>query len=166
MSMDIGLGGERVQLRRARFWGDFAHVFLRHPLRLLGLFLGLLLKADFRERIMLAVTQVNGCGLCAWAHTREALRAGIDRAEIRQMLAAEFDGVPEGQRTALLFAQHWTDTQGQPDAAAQAAFEAAHPPVERANIVFAIRTINTMNHMMLGLEGMLRGVGLARRQKS
>jgi AhpD family alkylhydroperoxidase len=123
------------------------------------------LKADFRERIMLAVTQVNGCGLCAWAHTREALRAGIDRAEIQQMLAAEFDGVPEAQRTALLFAQHWADTQGQPDAAAQAAFEAAYPPAERANIVFAIRTINTMNHMMLGLEGMLRAVGLARRRK-
>ena len=165
MSMGIGLGAERVQLRRARFWGDFAHVFLRHPLRLLGLFLGLLLKADFRERIMLAVTQVNGCGLCAWAHTREALRAGIDRAEIRQMLAAEFDGVPEGQRTALLFAQHWADTQGQPDAAALAALEAAYPPAERVKIVFAIRTINTMNHMMLGLEGMLRAVGLVRGRK-
>ena len=31
----------------------------------------------FSERIMLAVTQVNGCRYCDFGHTRLALRAGV-----------------------------------------------------------------------------------------
>lgn len=163
MSMDIGI--PRAQLRKARFWSDFAHVFLRHPLRLLALLSGLTLKAAFRERIMLAVTQVNGCSFCAWAHTREALRAGISRAEIAQMLAAEFAGVPEEQRTAILYAQHWADTQGQTDAAAEARLEAAYDARTRQRIVFCIRTMNAMNHMMIGVERGLVAMGLRRGRK-
>ncbi len=36
-----------------------------------------LINATFQERIMLAVTEVNGCEVCSYYHTKEALKAGL-----------------------------------------------------------------------------------------
>ena len=41
---------------------------------------------QYTERIMLAVTEVNGCALCAYGHTRFALEAGLSPAEVRDLL--------------------------------------------------------------------------------
>lgn len=72
------------------------------------------LDKPFIERIMLAVTGVNGCDLCAWAHVRVALEAGIDDEEIGRMLAGELSGIPADQAAAILFARHYADTKGHP----------------------------------------------------
>lgn len=69
----------------------------------------------FIERIMLAVTEVNGCALCAYGHTRFALAAGVSRDEIRGLLGGVADGVPDDQLPAIAFAQHCADTLGHPD---------------------------------------------------
>lgn len=73
-----------------------------------------LLDAHFQERIMLAVTQVNGCALCSYAHTKMALEAGMDAQEIKGMLAGEMDGVPDEEIAAILYAQHVADMRGKP----------------------------------------------------
>ena len=49
----------------------------------------------FAERIMLAVTQANGCRYCSYAHTHIALKAGIPTAELRGLLSGEFNQSPE-----------------------------------------------------------------------
>jgi AhpD family alkylhydroperoxidase len=69
----------------------------------------------FTERIMLAVTQVNGCALCAYGHTRFALEAGLTGDEIRELLGGVADGVPANELPAIAFAQHYADTAGLPD---------------------------------------------------
>ena len=38
-----------------------------------------LLDKQFIERIMLAVTEVNGCAICSYAHTRMALESGNEQ---------------------------------------------------------------------------------------
>jgi AhpD family alkylhydroperoxidase len=38
---------------------------------------------------MLAVTEVNGCEMCSYAHTKMALEAGLSNDEIQQMLAGD-----------------------------------------------------------------------------
>lgn len=78
---------------------------------------GLMLVA-LRERLMMAVTEVNGCAMCSWYHTRVALEGGMAADEIRRMLAGEFQNVPDEEITAVLFAQHYADTRGKPDSAA------------------------------------------------
>jgi AhpD family alkylhydroperoxidase len=128
-------------------------LFVAHPLRTTRVLLGRDLPADFRERVMLAVTRVNACTMCAWFHTREALRAGMDREEVRQLLEAEWGRVPGEQHAALLYAQHWAETQGRTDPAAQAVFDAAYPPRTREAVLTSIRFINAMNRLMRGLEG-------------
>ena len=36
-----------------------------------------LLSKEFQKRIMLVVTEVNGCQMCSYWHAKEALRSGM-----------------------------------------------------------------------------------------
>jgi len=71
---------------------------------------GELISNAFRERLMLSVTSVYGCRYCCWAHTREALRSGIDQKEITGLLTGSVDNCPQEEALALLYAQHWADS--------------------------------------------------------
>ena len=68
----------------------------------------------FLERIMLAVTEVNGCAMCSYYHTRVALEEGFSAEEIRAMLGGSFADVPPEQLSGVLFAQHYADQRGNP----------------------------------------------------
>ena len=68
----------------------------------------------FLERIMLAVTEANGCAMCSYYHTKVALEAGFSETEIRNMLGGELSDVPAGELEGVLFAQHYADTRGKP----------------------------------------------------
>ena len=72
----------------------------------------------FAEKIMLTVTRVNGCRYCSYAHTRLALKSGIDEAELLQLMDGEFKDVPAREVTALMFAQHYAEQRDrfEPDA--------------------------------------------------
>lgn len=69
----------------------------------------------FQERIMLAVTAVNSCPLCSWAHTEMALKAGMSNEEIKSFVAGEFPDIPDEEVKAVLFAQHYADVRGNLD---------------------------------------------------
>lgn len=73
-----------------------------------------LLNQQFIERIMLAVTEVNGCEACSYAHTKMALESGMSNDEIENMLAGVNENVPTNELPAILFAQHYADYRGQP----------------------------------------------------
>lgn len=73
-----------------------------------------LLSEEFIERIMLSVTEVNGCSICSYAHTKMALEAGMSNEEIQKMLAGVIDDVPEEEISGVLFAQHYADKRGNP----------------------------------------------------
>ena len=68
----------------------------------------------FLERIMLAVTEVNGCAMCSYYHTRVALEEGFSAEEIHAMLGGSFADVPPEQLSGVLFAQHYADQRGNP----------------------------------------------------
>ena len=69
----------------------------------------------FRERLMLAVTGVNKCRYCTWAHTKEALKSGVNRDEINSLLASDFKTCPPDEIPAILYAQHWAESNARPD---------------------------------------------------
>jgi AhpD family alkylhydroperoxidase len=73
---------------------------------------GELINPAFRERLMLAVTAVNGCRYCSYAHVRQALVEGIDRDEIEALKDGVIENCPRDELPALLYAQHWAETQG------------------------------------------------------
>lgn len=71
------------------------------------------------EKISLAVTGVNKCRYCSWLHTKTALEKGLSRKEIEALLSAEFEGAGPNELSAILYAQHWADTNGDVDAEAR-----------------------------------------------
>ncbi len=70
----------------------------------------------FRERLMLAVTAVNRCRYCSYAHAREALSKGVSQQEIEALGKGLFDPSPLEELPALLYAQHWAEMNGNPEA--------------------------------------------------
>lgn len=72
------------------------------------------ISKQFAENIMLACTAVNGCIYCEWAHSKVALETGSSLKEIEQVLALQFDNLPEDQIIALTFAQHYAESEGKP----------------------------------------------------
>ena len=71
-----------------------------------------LIDQKFIERIMLSVTQVNGCALCSYAHTSMALKQGFNQEEIQSFLGGKDTYIIPDEAKALLFAQHYADTRG------------------------------------------------------
>ncbi len=109
---------------------------------------------SFVERIMLAVTEVNGCPACAYEHAKMALRAGMNSDEIRQMLSGEYEGVPDGELPALMFAQHYADSRGNPDRAAWVAIEKEYGPDLARGILGAARVMMLGNVIGLAYSGL------------
>ena len=89
-----------------------------------------LLDQPFKERIMLAVTEVNGCAMCSYAHTQMALEAGLSSEEISGLLSGVMHHVPEDEAAAVLFAQHYADSRGKPSPKAQAVLNQTYGKVK------------------------------------
>jgi AhpD family alkylhydroperoxidase len=98
------------------------------------------LSKAFRERLMLAVVSVYGCRYCSWIHTGGALRSGISEEEIIGLLVGSVDNCPQDEAVAVLYAQHWADSDAKPDPEAVRRMEQAYG-MEKA------RVINTILHM-------------------
>ena len=103
------------------------------------------LDPAFRERLMLAVTTVNGCRYCSYAHARLALAAGLDAEEVRALGAGDLAGCPPEQLPAVLYAQHWADADARPNSAAHARFVASYDPATVRAIELVLRVIRIGN---------------------
>lgn len=103
------------------------------------------LSLQLQERLMLAVTEVNGCALCSYGHSRMALEAGLSGQEIEDMLGGQTDGAPKEELPAILFAQHYADTRGKPTAAAWAQLVSQYGEPQAAGMLGAIRMITVGN---------------------
>ncbi|MBN2853653.1 MAG: carboxymuconolactone decarboxylase family protein [Clostridia bacterium] len=71
-----------------------------------------LISKDFQERIMIAVTEVNGCQVCSYYHAKVALESGVNSEEIDDLLSGEDRNVPRNQLNAVLFAKYYADAAG------------------------------------------------------
>jgi AhpD family alkylhydroperoxidase len=97
------------------------------------------------EKIMLAVTQVNGCRYCSYAHARMALQAGVSEPELRDLLMGEFSHIPAHELVAVLFAQHYAEQHDRYDAAAWQRLQDAYGAEVASDILTHIRMITFAN---------------------
>ena len=72
------------------------------------------ISQQFIERLQLAVTEVNGCAACSYAHTTMALREGMSNEEISSFLGGGDDYIKPEEAKAIIFAQHFADSRGYP----------------------------------------------------
>lgn len=105
------------------------------------------IDAAFRERLMLAVTAVNGCRYCSFAHARQALTQGIEADEIEALQEGVMANSPPEQLPALLYAQHWAETAGQVDPAARQSVVDTYGEDTVQAIELALQTIQVGNLM-------------------
>ncbi|MDD3685799.1 MAG: carboxymuconolactone decarboxylase family protein [Bacteroidales bacterium] len=73
------------------------------------------ISKQFSERLQLAVTEVNGCAACSYAHAHMALNAGMSSEEIKSFLCGNNDFVKPDEAKAIVFAQHYAETGAKPD---------------------------------------------------
>ncbi|MFA6807656.1 MAG: carboxymuconolactone decarboxylase family protein [Eubacteriales bacterium] len=99
------------------------------------------LSPEFMERIMLAVTEVNGCAVCSYAHTKMALEAGMSNEEIQKMLAGVMDDIPTDELAGVMFAQHYADKRGKPSQESWKRIEEIYGISKANGILGAIRII-------------------------
>lgn len=99
----------------------------------------------FSERIMLAVTQVNGCRYCSYYHSKLALQAGMSPVEIERLLDGDLADAPQSERIALLFAQHYAETNARPEAESVARLESVYGAETSRDILAFIRMITVGN---------------------
>jgi len=110
---------------------------------------------QFEKRIMLAVTQVNGCRLCSYYHTRDALKIGMPEREIKSILSGALSVAPEEETVALAFAQHYAETIGSYDADAWHRLIQTYGEPRSRSILTYIRTI-MMGNAQGNIAGALR----------
>lgn len=118
------------------------------------------LSNHFVERIMLAVTEVNGCEVCSYAHTKIALEQGMDEKEIKGLLSGTASDIPEDEMLAILFAQHYADTKGNPTEESWNRILAAYGEQTALGILGATRLImagNIYGLAMSALKSRIKG---------
>jgi len=136
---------------------------------LVGIYFPVILKSyikpatsrALREKIMLAVTSVNDCRYCSWAHTHLALSNGVDVDEVNEIL--KHGGTPADNNSdaaAILFAQHYADTNGKINKDAMVELKKFYSASQIREIMGYIHTIyignlsgNTFDALLLRFSG-------------
>jgi len=113
------------------------------------------LTPDFIEKIMLAVTEVNGCEVCSYAHTKIALEHGMSNEEIQSLLSGNTGRIPDDEAIAILFAQHYADTRGNPTSDSWQRVVEVYGISKAMGILGAIRTIMIGNVSGIALSAFL-----------
>lgn len=101
-----------MSFEQKRKFGFFEHLPITIRAARSFLYLRLFKKKNgmnfkFKERIMLSVTEVNGCTMCSFVHTKLALKAGLTQDDIQELLAGELVGVPKEESLGVLFAKDY-----------------------------------------------------------
>ncbi len=111
------------------------------------------ISEEFIERIMLAVTEVNGCSVCSYAHTKMALESGFSEEEIDSFLSGSDAYVVPEEAKAILFAQSFADAHGQLDEASYQALVDEYGSAVSEVILAAARVMTVGNILGLPLSG-------------
>ena len=104
----------RFYNRPAMFFEDFKHVKThRKSIRKI---MRETISSDFRERLMMTVTEVNGCRYCRDFHLKESLKSGVSEAELKELLEGRIpEDTPPDEYAALAYAQHWAESNTHPE---------------------------------------------------
>ena len=96
----------------------------------------------FMEKIMSVTTAVNGCTYCTCVHAKQSLASGISEEEIKNMMNLQFQAdAEESELMALLYAQHYAETNRKADAKMDQKLIAYYGDKMANDVVLVIRMI-------------------------
>jgi AhpD family alkylhydroperoxidase len=106
-----------------------------------------LMNKKLKERIMLAITEVNGCSLCSFVHTKIALSSGMTREQIKEILDGNTDNIPVEDAVAIMFAQEFAYSKDKPSKTSIERIVSEYGK-EKANLIKAACHMITMTNGM------------------
>jgi AhpD family alkylhydroperoxidase len=114
-----------------------------------------LVDKNFLKRLELAVTEVNGCAICSYAHAKMALRQGMENEEINSFLTGGDNFIQVKEAKAILFAQHFADSKGFPKVYAYDAIVKEYGKEEAQIILSAVQVMIVGNMYGIPLSAFL-----------
>jgi AhpD family alkylhydroperoxidase len=159
--MSLNTFERRTYHSLGEFLADFRMMMSRRK-EIRSLMQGEVISPGFRERLMLAVTAVNRCRYCSYAHARAALSQGISRTEIEALGKGMFAGSPVEEVQALLYAQHWAETNGKPDASVRAQVVAQYGQQVVETMELTLRMIRAGNLFGNSFDYLLHRISFGR----
>lgn len=138
-------GFKKRKYRSIREFVADVWLLLRNGQQVLRIFRNQTVAPDFRERLMLAVIAVYGCRFCNWAHTREAFKSGISRDEIKSLLSGSVDDCPTEEAVAVMYAQHWADSDAKPTPESSRKLVDSYGPQKAQAVNLILRIIRVGN---------------------
>ena len=100
----------------------------------------------FIEKIMTVTTAVNECTYCAWYHAKASVASGIGAEEVKSLLDLQFQATASDfEIMALLYAQHYAETNRQPETHMTARLFDTYGHRTAKHIVLVIRLISFGN---------------------
>jgi AhpD family alkylhydroperoxidase len=122
-----------------------------------------LISPAFQERLMLAVTAVNGCRYCSYFHTKQALKSGIAAEEISNLLSGDDANCPQDEAVAVIYAQHWAESDAHPDPEAVRRLEQTYGREKAEAIHLVLRMIRMGNLLGNSWDYLLYRISFGRR---
>lgn len=106
----------RKVLEPSQFLNDLSHILKVFPL-FTKAYLTSKIEKDFIRKLLLVVSEINGCMYCSWFHNKMALFfSDIDHQVIENILSTEIgQKVSEYEIIGLAYAQHYAATNKKPD---------------------------------------------------
>jgi len=127
------------------FFSDTGFLLFRIP-SIIGALRNKQISKAFIEKIMTVTTAVNGCTYCSWYHAKQAVASGISEEEVKNMLNLQFHADSNDfEIMALLYAQHFAETNRQPDDEMTQKFNDSYSRKTAGHIYLFIRLINFGN---------------------
>ena len=94
---------------------------------------------------MLAVTAVYGCRYCSYFHAKQGLKSGLEKEEAVALLSGSLETCPPEEAVALLYAQHWAESNANPDAEALRRLEDTYGTDKAKAINLLLRMVRVGN---------------------
>jgi|LGOV01.1.fsa_nt_gb AhpD family alkylhydroperoxidase len=124
------------------------------------------MNRKFKERIMLAITEVNGCEMCSYMHTKLALSSGMNAEDIKNILDGDTSNIPLDEAVAVMFAQDFAYSKEAPskDSVDRLIQEYG---TEKADRIVAVCNVITMtNGMGTSLDYLYKRIKFKRNKNS
>jgi AhpD family alkylhydroperoxidase len=127
------------------FFNDLGYLLWKLP-KIISLFTSKQNPRHLIEKILIVTDAVNECTYCSWLDAKLAMKNGVSEEEIRNMLKLEFHtDAAESELNALLFAQHYAESNGNPDPQMIRKLFDCYGEKTAKNIMLAIRTVTFGN---------------------
>jgi len=101
------------------FWQDLLYL-LSHRNQIKGALREGSISPAIRERLMMAVTEVNDCRYCRTFHVQQAYQVGLSEQEVQTYLSGIIpEDIPPEEKLAVSYAKYWAENDAQPDLESQ-----------------------------------------------